>query len=104
MSEEARIISARDQMLCWNPGTSEVAIFNHPDHSRLSRRYRMSAFACYEHWSNLSREQMKAMIFIEAWHLVVRDRCDPAAVHKALIRLREYQDGLSDDFPGFLSL
>jgi len=42
------------------------------------------------------------IVFVEAMHLIVRDRCDPQAVHRALLGLDEYRSGCSDDMPGFL--
>jgi hypothetical protein len=30
-------------------------------------------------------------------HLIVRDRCDPYAVHRALLDSEEYQAGLAED-------
>lgn len=87
-------------MLCWNPGTNEVAIFEHPDiYGKTSK---------YAYWTMLGQSSMaekkgktveavKTMIFIEAMHLIIRDACDPSAVHNALINVEEYRDGCSDD-------
>lgn len=87
--------SARDVTLCWNPGTSEVAIFP-PDH--VSTGYRCSGLGCYSYVKRLQdAESIKLVVFIAAHHLIVRDGCNPAAVHKALLGIREYVMGLSDD-------
>jgi hypothetical protein len=39
------------------------------------------------------------MVFINAMHMIVRDKCDPAVVHHVLSELDEYKDGCSDDMP-----
>ena len=43
-------------------------------------------------------------MFIEAIHLIIRDKVDPVAVHNALLELDEYRDGLSSDMPGFIDV
>ena len=88
---------ATNGMLCWNPGTDQVEVLPHPDKDRKSRKYKMSCLACNIPLKKATFEQRKTLVFIEAIHLIVRDRCDPDAVHKALLNLEEYQDGLADD-------
>lgn len=59
----------------------------------------MSALACYAKVRRMTPAARRAMVFIEAMHLIVRDKCDPIAVHKALLKLTEYRSGLADDMP-----
>lgn len=92
-------VSARDYMLCWNPHSAEVAMVRHPDRSGVSRPYLCTGFAAWTAWHDLSREDMKKIIFIEAYHLIVADGCDATAVHRALWPFTEYRDGLAGDFP-----
>ena len=33
-------------------------------------------------------------------HLIVRDECDPMAVHRAMMKIDEYRDGCAGDMPG----
>ena len=89
--------NATNGMLCWNPGTDQVEVGPQPNDTKWGRKYKMSALACYPHVKQMNFEQRKTLVFIEAIHLIVRDRCDPDAVHKALLNLEEYQDGLADD-------
>jgi len=94
-------VKATEVMLCWNPGTAEVALIEWPDHlGGRSERYTMTTLACEERIHGKTFEERKAIVFIEAMHLVVRDRCDPRAVHRALLELDEYRDGCSPDMPG----
>lgn len=89
---------ARNGMLCWNPGTDQVEVGPWPDKTGWSKKYRMSVLACELVVQELSFEARKRVVFTEAVHLIVKDGCDPAAVHKALMNLKEYQAGLSEDF------
>lgn len=91
--------TAAEMVLYWNPGTAEVALFHADRRSSTSDRYLMSGLAAYTEIRNASYEKRKLTVFIEAMHLIIRDKCDPTAVHRALLGLREYRDGLSDDMP-----
>lgn len=94
-----RFPDATEMMLCWNPGTDQVALVRHPDHDHRSDRYDMTTLACNFEIKDKTFEQRKAIVFIEAMHLIVRDKCDPMAVHRALLGLDEYVDGCSVDMP-----
>ena len=97
-------MKATEVMLCWNPGTSEVALIRWPDTARLSAAYQCSALASYIETHEMSKKERKMMVFITAMHLIVRDKCDPMAVHQALLGLEEYVDGCADDMPGVAAL
>jgi len=88
--------NATNGMLCWNRG-GEVEVGPWPDKTEWSKKYKMSALACYPHVKQMEFEQRKTLIFIEAIYLIVRDRCNPDSVHAALANLEEYQDGLADE-------
>lgn len=85
-------------MICWNPGGA-VALVPWPDRAGASDRFEMSGGACYGEVKRASFEQRKAMAFIEAMHLIVRDGCDPAEVNRVLMGLEEYRAGCSGDMP-----
>ena len=95
-----RIYKAKEVMLCWNPGTSEVAVVEWPDYARKSDKYEMSTLACNIFKPTTSTEKWKTIVFVEAMHAIVRDRCDPIAVHNALLHVAEYRSGLANDMPG----
>lgn len=59
----------------------------------------MSGLGCYTDIQKMSFSRRKMMVFIEAMHLIIRDKCNPMAVHNALLELQEYRDGCSDDIP-----
>jgi hypothetical protein len=92
--------SAKTVMLCWNANSDQVGLVDWPDHNRSSNRYDASTLACNSNVHEMTPEQLTAQCFIEAMHLIVRDGCDPQAVHRALCGVSEYQDGLSNDVPG----
>ena len=91
--------NAKNSILCWTPESSDVAIVPYPDTTGKSKKYRMSGLACYFHVQEMSFSRRKMMVFIEAMHLIIRDKCDPMAVHNALLELQEYYDGCADDMP-----
>jgi hypothetical protein len=88
-------------MLCWNPG-GDVELF--PLGDTRADKYDMSSLATYRHIQQGSFEHRKTMVFIEGMKLIIRDGCDPQKVHKALLGLEEYRDGLPDDVPGVYEL
>lgn len=92
--------TADKAMFCWNPGTSEVAVVRWPDDGNLSSLWECTGGACWDTWRAANFEQRKACLFIEAMHLIIRDKCDPSAVHKAFCCFDEYADGLSLDVKG----
>ena len=92
-------MNATNAMLCWNPESNEVALIPWPDTERRSEKYLMSSLAAYADVRKMTFEQRKAKVFIEAAHLIVRDGCDPASVHFALLGLEEYRDGCAPDMP-----
>ena len=92
--------TATEVMLCWTPGTAEVALIPWPDYARASDRYRSSTLACWDYVRQSDFRQRKLIVFMEAMHLIVRDGVPPQAVHEALLGLEEYRDGCSDDMPG----
>jgi hypothetical protein len=91
--------TVKNTMLCWNPGTAEVELIPWPDRTGASRQYRMSTLACNAGVQKKTFEQRKSLAFIEAMVLIIRDGCDPAAVHKTMLGLEEYRDGCPGDMP-----
>lgn len=94
-------MNAIDTMLCWTPDTDQVALVPWPDRiGGRSDRYQMTALACDARLQRMSFPERMAVVFAEAMHLIVRDGCDPRAVHRALLGLDEYRAGCSGDMPG----
>lgn len=79
-----------------------MALIPYPDSVGLQDKLglSMSWRACNFYLHDLPFEVRKCEVFIKAVHLIVRDGCDPGAVHQALLGLEEYEDGCSDDMPG----
>lgn len=86
-------------MLCWNPDSDQVALVRWCGEYDRSIGYLMTDFACCSRYQEEPFEGRKTLVFIQAMHLIIRDRVDPMAVHRALLGLREYVDGLAPDVP-----
>lgn len=97
-------MNAKNAMLCWNPESSEVALVPWPDRKGAGDKYACSTLACNFSGAGSTHhrtvEERKLIVFIEAMHLIIRDKVDPMAVHNALLDLDEYLDGCADDMPG----
>lgn len=78
----------------WTPGTGEIAVVSYPG-PRTGLRY--STGACLSDWPE-DFEERKLRVFVEAHNMIIRDGCPPLAVHRALLPLKEYCDGLAADF------
>ena len=89
--------SAKNMMLCWNINSDKVKLVPWPDNARLSDPYERTSMGCYSVTKKMTFEQLKTQCFIEAMHLIIRDGCDPHAVHRALLGCAEYRDGLAED-------
>ena len=101
MKEGVNKRTAANSMLCWNRGTDEVAIFPHPDIHNLSVDYGCSTLGCWSYVKDMSSVERTALVFVEAMHLIVRDKCDPMAVHRALLEVEEYRAACANDMPEF---
>ena len=93
------MMNLTNAMICWNPGTAQVALVAWPDSIGVSRQYSHTGGAAYRVVREAPFEERKASAYIEAMHLIVRDRVEPMAVHRAFLGLEEYVDGLSADMP-----
>ena len=92
-------MKARNATLLWTPGTDLVRVVQRP-HGATDRKYERSGLGAYPVMQTMLPEVAKLMCFVEAMHLIVRDKCDPMAVHKALLGVDEYLDGCAGDMPG----
>ena len=91
---------AKEMMFIWRPNSDQVKVGPWPDNTGWAKHtveYPMSSGACYSDWHDMSHEQLKTMLFIEAIHLIVRDRVDADSVHREFCKIDEYRDGLSGD-------
>jgi hypothetical protein len=95
-------LDCKTAVLCWNPPWSHRHTGAGPNVAVLRFGENDRAFACtglapFLDVREATFKDRKARVFIEAVHLMVRDRCDPREVHRALLRVKEYQDGLAED-------
>jgi len=93
-------VDATNAMLCWNPNSDQVLVVPWPDKAGHASGYEREALAAYKEVREMTFEQRKAHIFIEAMHLIVRDHVNPIAVHQALLGLDEYRKDCAEDMPG----
>ena len=90
--------SIKEYMVIWT-GDGRVGLQKWPAQGQrlFKGAFESSWGACNMEVQEATFEQCKTMVFINAMHMIVRDKCDPSAVHKVLSELDEYQDGCSDD-------
>ena len=92
-------MKAKNIMICWKEDTGEVKVINHPAKNGEAQGWR-AVGACNRYWSQYSKTDIRMMIFVEAWHAVVRDGIDPKIMHQELLKIDEYRDGLAGDVQG----
>lgn len=63
------------------------------------RFYTSSGGGCYTFVQELTPLESKCMVYIDAMHLIIRDKINPMAVHNAFLKIDEYREGLSSDMP-----
>lgn len=94
-----------NSIICWVPETKHVFITPWPDAGQIEAIEKglgvhlRTGGACWSHVQKLPFSKRKEQVFIDAVHLIVRDKCDPMAVHNAFSVLEEYRDGLAYDMP-----
>ncbi len=92
-------VPLKHAMVCWNPETDQVAIVRHPDIGGVSDRFQSTDGACcFDMWRD-SKQQMKWLLQIFNM-IVVRDRVDPQAAHKAFLVIPEYRQIIPVDQRG----
>lgn len=84
-------------MIAWNPQSDQVKVGEWPDKSEWSRSYLMTGGFCYTHVRNMTKEQLKSYLFIEVYHMIVRDGVCPKAIHEEMIKIDAFGDGLAED-------
>ena len=87
-------------MICWNDKSPVVDLVPCPDVAGISEHYDYTWGACVRCIQNDSFENRTAAVFINAVQMIVRDECEPMAVHRALLGLEEYRAGCACDMPG----
>ena len=86
-------MKAKECMFAWNPNSNEVEVGAWPDEFGWSGKYMMTAGATYTRIHDMTHDQLVAYMYIEAIHLIIRDKVDPISVHNAFSNIEEYRDG-----------
>lgn len=86
----------RESVLCWGPGTTHVKVFRKGTGESMTPRamekYPYSGLGAWAHLANAPPPEAKLACFVEAMRLIIRDRCNPTAVHAALMDIDEYRE------------
>ena len=90
-------MKVNESYLAWIPGSDYVEVL---PYGKEPRPGSYTGLGCYFYIKDLDVEGRKAMGFITAMQLIIRDKVDPTAVHNAMLELDEYQDGIALDMPG----
>jgi len=87
---------AKDCVLCWNPMSIYVRVLplGHED----IKHFKSTTLGVCADVQNMTFEQAKAQCFIEAMQLIVRDSMPHLLVHREMLKVVEYCDGLSGEF------
>lgn len=95
-------LDARKYMLCWSRETGKAWLTEWPDSHGKGGDYDGDCLASSSAFRQMTFDQRKLMVYIQAMHVIVGDGIDPMEVHNALLPLAEYQSGLAEDMPGYL--
>lgn len=96
--------SIKDYMIIWTDD-GRVGLQRWPASRNFFDGNREKSWgACNTAVREASFEKRKLVVFINAMHMIVRDKCDPAEVHRVLSELEEYEDGCADDMPGIAKI
>jgi len=92
-------MKATEAMFAWNDESDQVQVGQWPLRGYdWTIGYRKTGGACYRFMHELDYSGRKAWLFIEAFHLIARDKVDPDAVHREFCKIDEFRDGLAEDF------
>jgi len=97
----------KDSMIMYKPNSPNIKIINRDVYLRevQDNDMRVKYKVLYPYWfsgrdgkyKGISAVESKMIIYVEAIHIIVRDKVDPVAVHKEFLNIDEYVDGLADD-------
>jgi hypothetical protein len=91
--------SIKTTVVVWNPGTDQVKLVK-AKNINTCKGFRM-AIGASEELQDMPEDKLKTRVLAEAMTLIVRDKCDPMAVHRAFLGLREYRLTCAEDMPGY---
>lgn len=94
VSRERTGINLKNTMIYWNADTNEVRLVDWPA-SRKDDGF-CSWGACNTEISGGSFTFRRSMLFIHAYHMAL-EGVSPEKIHRALIPLDEYRDGIAED-------
>ncbi len=95
-----------DAVIAWTPvcsswsSTGKIAVMKLGCHRPLYGELGLllDTGAVYRKWKDRTEAERLAKLYIEMWHIVLRDGLNPLDVHSALSVIPEYRVSLSEDF------
>lgn len=90
---EKKGIDLTNTMILWDCEHDWVVLVKHPCHKQLDGD---SWGACNTEIRTADFDTRKMALFIQAWQMA-HDGVSPAKIHKALMPLDEYRNGIADD-------
>jgi hypothetical protein len=95
-----------DAVIAWTPvcsswiSTGKIAVMRLGSHKPLYDELGLlfDTGAVFGKWKQLTETERLAKLYIEMWHIVLRDGLNPLDVHSALSLIPEYRVSLSEDF------
>lgn len=91
-------MKVNESYIAWLPNTDYVEVLPLGEEPKTKGAW--TGLGAYAHIQEADSKDRKMMTFISAMHLIIRDKVDPMAVHKALMQLEEYRAGCAPDMPG----
>jgi hypothetical protein len=90
--------SIKDCIICWNRDKNDIEVQDIEFYKKSPRTHQSSWGGCNsEIFNEDDFDKRKALIFINAMHIIINYGVDAIAVHKALVAIDEYEHGCSDD-------
>jgi hypothetical protein len=90
--------SIKNHVIEWDRESSNIVVTHIDDYNKNERKFQYSWGACNTEISGFTtKDELTIYLFIHITIIIIRDRCDPVAVHNAMLELSEYVYELPED-------
>jgi hypothetical protein len=83
-------MKAHESMVCWNPNTNEIDVFQWPDSRMLSEGYLCSWGACNRFFKRCSGDRLKIVLSAKAFDIALHSNVPLANVLDAFGKIDEF--------------
>jgi hypothetical protein len=96
------LIPLKTAMIVWNAPKDinrpvGIRVVEHPQPvGSLNREYKCSSGACYSNWRSLTEKERMQCLLQEGWYLALEEHFSVKEIHKAFLRIKEYNNHWSD--------